>query len=300
MSALAFGIIDQDTVVLAFVIAAIGVLLVAAGWFGLLPTGSAKSDAAKGVAQTSMGLGLAAGGFVAGFLLTGWLALALWFAAFGAFMPTLRSAKRERREAINRVDAIATWVETVRDNISGAAGLTQALRNSAANAPDPIRAEVRDLVLRLQHEAVVPSLRRFAADLAHPTADMTVGCLILASTRSAGSLSEILANTSQAARDSASMMRQIDAGRVQNQSQAKMVAIIAGVISLLMILTDGDFLDPYDTIAGQVVLFVIGAFGAGATTAMYRLARPQTPMRVFAGVERAIVSSTEQSHPLEV
>ena len=285
---LAFGIVDQDTVVLASVLAASGLLLIVGGWFGLLPAFTTDSSTGTGSAsRVPMRLGLTAIGVVGGFLLTGWPVFAFFAGAFGAFYPTLRHAKRERRDAIDRVDAIATWVETIRDNISGAAGLTQALRNSASNAPEPIRAEVRDLVLRLQHESVVPSLRKFAADVAHPTADMAVGCLILASSRSAGNLSTILANTAQAARDSASMMRHVEAGRVQHQSQAKMVAGIAGAVSLMMILGDGEFLEPYNTLGGQIGLFVICMMGAVAVGALYKLAKPVPPVRVFAGVERA-------------
>lgn len=296
---LAFGVVDQDTVVLAFVLAAFGLVLIGGGWFGLLTPSEKGQNSAAAVNSLRVGFGVA--GFVVGILLTGWVVFAAYMAAFGAFIPTLRGAKRERKDAIERVDAIATWVETIRDNISGAAGLTQAIRNSGSNAPEPIRPEVRDLVLRLQHEAVVPSLRRFAADIAHPTADMAVGCLILASTRSAGSLSDTLANTAQAARDSSAMMRQIEAGRVQSQSQAKLVALLASVISLFMIVGDNDFLSPYDGFGGQIVLLVIGGFGAGATAAMYKLAKPEPAKRVFSGVEGTAAAATAPDQaPVEV
>lgn len=284
---LGLGIVDQDTVVLASVLAALGLVLLAAGWFGLLPAPGTARERSAGAAEGSVRVALAIAGFLVGIAFTGWLVLALFLAGFGWFVPTLRNAKRQRRDAIERVEAIAGWVESIRDNISGAAGLTQALRSSAAHAPEPIRGEVRDLVLRLQHEPLVPSLQKFAADVAHPTADMAVGCLILASARSAGSLSDILTNTAQAARDSASMMRHIEAGRAQTQAQAKMVAGIAGAMSFLMIVGDGEFLSPYDSAGGQVALFLICLLGAGSTIAMYRLGRPAPVERVFAGVETA-------------
>jgi len=253
MSHLAFGIVDHDTVVTAFVLGAIGLLLIGGGWFGLLTP--KKGDETSAAAVHSLRLGLAGAGAVAGFLFSGWVVFGAYMAAFGAFIPTLRGAKKERRVAIDRVEAIANWVETIRDN-----------------------------------EAVVPSLRRFAADLEHPTADMAVGCLILASTRSAGGLSDTLANTAQAARDSASMMRQIEAGRVQSQSQAKMVAILASIMTFLMMSANNDFLSPYDSFGGQIVLLFIGGMGAGATWAMYKLAKPSETKRVFSGVERAVVA----------
>ena len=300
MHLLGVGIVDQQSLVLAAVIAAVGLLLMAAGWFGLVPPvpedGFSMMNAAVKAAMRPV---LAAVLGLVGFSISGWPVLAFFGALLGWFTPTLLIAKRERKAAIARVDAIATWVETVRDNISGAAGLQQALRNSGDNPPAPIRNEVRDLALRLQHEPVVDSLRRFAADLAHPTSDMAVGCLILASTRAAGNLTVVLANTAQAARDSASMMRQIEAGRVAVQSQAKLVATISGVVMLGMILKGGDFVDPYDTLAGQAALFVICSVFAACTALLYRLSLPEKPLRVFRGVELATIPTIAEKAALE-
>jgi len=280
---LGLGIVDQRTVVLAAVLAAVGVLLVAAGWFGVLPT--VNADKAKTIGETGARILGAAGGAIALFALSGWPVLAVFGGIGGWFAITLKNAKRERRAGIERVDAIATWVETIRDNISGAAGLQQALRNSGAHAPEPIRNEVRDLVLRLQHEALVPSLRKFAADVAHPTSDMAVGCLILAASRSAGSLASVLANTAQAARDSAAMMRQIEAGRVASQSQAKMVGGISGAMTLYMIVSRREFVAPYDSLVGQIALTIMCAAVAGSVVMLHRLSKPEAHRRVFSGVE---------------
>ena len=296
---LAVAIVDVPTVVIAALLAALGLVLLAAGWFDLLPDRSATETKGRSSQASVRTIATAVGG-VSMFLISGWPVLAVFGAAAGWYFPTLKNARRQRREAIERIDAIATWVETIRDNISGAAGLSQALRNSGKNAPAPIRTEVRDLVLRLQHEAVVPSLRRFAADLAHPTSDMTIGCLILASTRSAGNLSEILAHTAQSARDSATMMRHVEAGRVHSQAQAKMVAIIALAMSLLMLVTDSKFVEAYDGLAGQFVLFLICSLGAGCALMMYRLGKPAESNRVFSGVEVGLAPVVAQPTPVEV
>jgi len=300
MHLLGVGIVDQQSVILVAVIAAVGLLLIAAGWFGLVPAAPEHGyDMMNAAVKTAMRPVLAAVLAMVSFSISGWPVLALFGGLLGWFTPTLIVAKRERKAAIARVDAIATWVETVRDNISGAAGLQQALRNSGDNPPEPIRNEVRDLALRLQHEPVTDSLRRFAADLAHPTSDMAVGCLILASTRAAGNLTVVLANTAQAARDSAAMMRQVDAGRVAVQSQAKLVAGISAVVMLGMIFKGGDFVAPYDSLQGQVALFVICSVFAACVTLLYRLSLPEKPLRVFRGVELAPTSTTAEKAELE-
>lgn len=285
MVTLAVGIIDQQTVVLAAVLAATGLVLLVGGGFGLIRLPDLKSTAISEATNFGIRAGLAVGFSVVLFALTGWVVVAAFGALAGWFTPTLKNAKRERHAAIDRVDAIATWVENLRDNIAGSAGLQQALRMSGDHAPAPIRTEVRDLVLRLQHEPVTTSLRRFAADVAHPTSDMVVGCLILASSRSAGSLAPVLAKTAQAARDSAAMMRQIDAGRRASQSQAKLVAIITGLMSLTMATGDGEFVAPYDTFGGQITLAIVCSIFTGSAVMLYRLSRPMAQQRVFRGVE---------------
>lgn len=284
MVTLAIGIVDTQTAVLAAVLAAFGILLVGAGWFGLIPPFTSQStptDFSDVVIRSICAIG----GAAAMFAFTGWPVAGFFGGLAGWFLLTLKNSKRHRREAIDRVDAIATWVENLRDNISGSAGLQQALRMSADHAPGPIRNEVRDLVLRLQHEAVAPSLRRFAADVAHPTSDMAVGCLILASSRSAGSLASVLAKTAQAARDSASMMRQVDAGRSATQSQAKLVAVISGLGALFLIASRREFVAPYGTFGGQIALFIICTVFAGSAVALYHLSKVVEPKRVFRGVE---------------
>ena len=285
---LGIGIVDTQTVVIAAAIAASGLVLIAAGWFGILPILTVEK--AKTISETGARILGTVAGAVTMFALSGWPVLAAFGGIAGWFAITLKNAKRERRDAIERVDAIATWVETVRDNISGAAGLQQALRNSGAHAPEPIRAEVRDLVLRLQHESLVSALRKFAADVAHPTSDMAVGSLILASTRSAGSLAGVLANTAQAARDSGAMMRQVEAGRVSSQSQAKLVGMISGATSLFMIVGNRDFVAPYDSFVGQIALGLMCIGIATSVGMLYKLAKPEAPERVFQGVETADVT----------
>lgn len=297
MVSLAVAVVDTQTIVLAAVLAAAGLFLIAGGGFGFIRMPELKTGAVDQATNVGIRSGLAAGFAIGLYALTGWIVVAAFGALAGWFTLTLKNAKSERHEAIDRVDAIATWVENLRDNIAGSAGLQQALRMSGDHAPEPIRTEVRDLVLRLQHEPVTTSLRRFAADVAHPTSDMVVGCLVLASSRSAGSLAPVLAKTAQAARDSASMMRQIDAGRRASQSQAKLVAIVTGLMSLTMATGDGSFVEPYDSFGGQAMLAVVCTIFAGSAVMLYRLAKPMQQERVFKGVENEMTpQSSNRDH----
>ena len=69
----------------------------------------------------------------------------------------------------------------MRDNLSGAAGLEQAITASAIESPEPTRDEVSRLATRLQRSwRLSDALRTFAAVLADRTADLVVaGCAVL-------------------------------------------------------------------------------------------------------------------------
>lgn len=266
-----------------FVVA--GMIVVAAGVRGMLPRGSAARVGASEFDHLAARVVLAVGGFAVVLLLTGWIVAALYGAASGFLFPTLVVSKRRRREAVERIDAIAAWVESLRDTMAASAGIQEALQSSAKVAPRPIRSEVQALALRLQHEPLGSSLRRFAADMHHPLTDMIVASLVLATARHAGSLQGILAMTAKAARDYAAMWRHIESGRARLYAQSRLAGWVSFIMIFGFILARREFLAPFDGVGGQVALLVIGGAFFGSAVSLYRLTRPVDPNRPFQTIE---------------
>jgi len=261
-----------------------GLFMVFAGNKGLLPSLSNEDERyGFGLIPLRIAIGGTLGALL--FLFSGWVVAGFYGVVIGFLAPSQWLATRRRREAIERVEAIATWTETLRDTMAASAGLQQALRLSAAVAPRPIRAEVRSMVARLQHQSVPQALRKFAGEIRHPLADQVVASIILASLRSAGSLRPILAMTSAAARDTGAMEREIEAARSNSFQQARLAVGISIGLMLFMIAQNREFLEPFDSFGGQIALFVIlGAF-FGSMVLLYRMSRPEPPERIFAGIE---------------
>lgn len=262
-----------------------GLILIVAGWRGALPRLGADDSSSATIEQPLLRTFIAAAAVVACYLATGWPVAVLYAIVGGFSIPTLTAAKRKRQEAVERVEAIATWAESLRDTMAASAGIQEAIRASARVAPGPIRSEVRDLALRLQHQSISQSLRRFAADMAHPLSDMVVASLLLATSRHAGSLQNVLAMTAQSARDSAAMARQVESRRARTYSQARMAGWVSGLMVVFLILTRRSFLTPYDGFGGQVALLVIFSVFYLSGVSLYLLARPVTPRRLFKGIE---------------
>lgn len=272
---------------LAVMLCVAGLFLLLAAFLGVLPEPKKKGDGGgdREIEAIATRLVFALVGVVTVFMATAW-PVGMFYAGLGGFfLPTFASAKRKRRQAIDRVEAIATWTESLRDTMAASAGLQEALRTSARVAPEPIRSEVRDMALRLQHQSTPAALRQFAADMKHPLSDLVVASLVLSASRHGGSLQSVLLMTARAARDSAAMMRQVEAGRARIYSQARMAGWVTFSMITFLVLTQEQFIRPYDTFGGQLMLFIIGGVFFSSGVSVYRMSRPVEPRRVFADIE---------------
>lgn len=271
---------------LAAMAAVTGLLLVVAGACGALPHQIERGTGTVGPDRAALRAGLALAGFLVVFVVTRWPVAAVFCGAAGWALPTLAEARRKRQAAVDRVEAIAAWAETLRDTMAASAGMQEALRTSAKVAPAPIRAEVTDMALRLQHESVLSTLRRFAADMNHPLADNLVASLILATSRHGGSLQGVLAMAAKNARDSASMWRHIEGSRSKTYAQSRMAGWVSAITIVLVVLGRRSFVEPFDSPFGQIVLGVVCLSFFASGLALYRLAKPLTAKRMFQGIER--------------
>lgn len=183
-------------------------------------------------------------------------------------------ATRERQ----RVDAIAKWLEDLRDLQRGSnLDLVQALDRSALRAPKEIAPELARFTDRVRHHMPFDeALVALASDLDHPTSDMAIAALLFAHGHASGSVLygtfEELALT---ARDELTARDQIDRLRARfESSMRRMLAILAALIAYLLIAA-GDTLDEYSTAAGQVYLIVPIAIWATALWWLRQLSRYQ-------------------------
>jgi len=287
-------------VAVAVMLLTLGVIIMMAANRGMMPTLS-NTDERYGFGLIPLRVALGAVIAFVMYVFTNWPVAAFYGGLAGFLGPSQWLASQRRRESIERVEAIATWAETLRDTMAASAGLQEALRLSAAVAPIPIRAEVRALVARLQHQSVPQALRKFAGEMKHPLADQVVASIILASMRSAGSLRPVLALTSAAARDTGAMWRQVESSRTNAHQQARLAVVISLGLMSFMVAQNREFLEPFDSIVGQFFLFLfLGAF-FGSGVMLYRMSRPVVAERVFEGIERwsfgsdVLVPSSEDS-----
>ncbi len=196
---------------------------------------------------------------------TGWVVGAVLVAAGCWFLPRVLGPDVEHARRVARIEAVATWTEMIRDTLSAAAGLEQAILATAPLAPAPVREEVAALAARLDRGVrLVPALRLLARDLADPTADLVVAALVIAAEQQARQLADLLGALAATARERASMRMRVEAGRARSRTSVRVVVGTTTGFAVAVVLLNRPYLTAYDSVTGQTVLLVVGLlFAAG-------------------------------------
>ncbi|MEY9855088.1 tight adherence protein B [Catenulispora sp. GAS73] len=224
---------------------------------------------------------------------TGWPAmavigyLALWH------LPRVLGPDRMSRHAIELSDAVATFAEMLRDTLSAAAGLQQAVMAAAPLAPEPITAPCMRLAEQVDTGTpLAEAIAVWADAIADRHADAVAGCLIIASRRQSGNTAAVLNNVAASAREQASIRRRAVATQAKPRTSVRITICV--VLALFGVLMFGDpaFMAPYDSLRGQVVLVAAaGVFGV-ALRWMDTILHPEPEPRVLTNL--AAVATTRQ------
>lgn len=264
-----------------------GVLLVVAGLRGSDAAPALKrtprvAKLARALAGPLLGLRLAAGLIAAvGVLVsTRWPVAAVAIAVLIIGWPALFGATGATRSRIAQLEALAMWTESLKDLVSGATGLHEAIPASVETAAPILQRPLGRLLGTVgdAKELLTIALEELAADLADPTADLIIAAMIMNAKARGPGLASSLERLAESTREELELRRRIDAsrrgGRRNLQIIITMVVIMAGLMAFVF---PPAFSQPYRTPAGQLVLVIVfGIFGASFAW-IRRLSDPDVP-----------------------
>ena len=165
-------------------------------------------------------------------LLTRWVVGAIGVALLILAWRTLGGAAAERR-SMARLEALATWTESLRDTIAGAVGLEQAIPASLRAAGPSLRDPLARLVDRLHTRVPMPdALRRFADELDDPSADLIIAALIINARLRGPGLRDLLGALSASVREELDMRRKVNAERRSTRRSAQIVVGVSVGLAL--------------------------------------------------------------------
>lgn len=244
----------------------------------LPPAASLVPDAVRAERATLWLSASVLAGVVAG-LATGWPVAGV--AAFGAvlFGPAVLGGTARRRSEVEVAEAVATWTDMIRDTMAGAAGLEEALVQTASVAPDAIRSQLDRFSYRLRHHSLDDALAGLAADLDHPSADLVVAALAAAGRLEARDLGSLLARLAEAIRGDVRMRARVEVGRARIRTSARIAVATTIATVVFLYLFARHLLEPYDSLAGQAWLLVVAGVFFTAGWLLHRYGRLQAPDR---------------------
>ncbi len=175
-------------------------------------------------------------------------AVAFW--ATAGWLGRQRGANRE----IVRLDALASWIESVRDVLMAGEQPVGAITSTVSACPPIIRPQVRRLALGLARQDPDHVFRRFADELDDPLADLVATGLSIAVRRGARTV-PVLTALAEQTRQQVDRRRLVEAERAPTRREVKALSAIMGALVLgLLLLGRSEYLAAYDTATGQTFL----------------------------------------------
>lgn len=218
-------------------------------------------------------------------VVTRWPVAVLAAGALGFFGRDLFGGRGRRAATVDRSVAVAAWSEMLRDTLTASSGLEEAIAATAPLAAPSIRPALAGLVAQFGRVPLAGALARFADVLADPTADLVVSALILAARGEAQNLAELLGSLAEAARDDADMRLRVDANRARIRTSVRVIGAVTVAMIAALVLFNGSYLRPFDSVGGQAVLALVFAGFAGGLLWLHVMSRYRAPDRFLAHQE---------------
>ncbi len=230
--------------------------------------------------SVALGIGSGLGAVIAVVAISGWFGPAVVIGVIAGFATrNLILSRRDHGSEIERVEALASWVENLRDVLSAGDQPMGAIASTVVTCPGPIKPQVRRLAAGLARQEPDRVLRRFADDLDDSIGDLVAAGLLIAIRQGARTVG-VLSALAEQARAHADRRRIIESERAPARRELQILTGIMGMLVIVLIFFGrSDYLRAYDTSSGQ--LFLIAALlGFGALILrVQKLARFTRPTR---------------------
>ena len=230
------------------------------------------------------GLALAVGLVV--LVATRWPVAAIAGAAAVFLWPLMFGSARAAAGQVERLEALATWTESLRDSIAGSVGMEEAIRHSQTAAPPVLLPALQRLDGRLRVQVPLPqALAGFAEEFEDSSADLVVAALILNSRLRGPGLVATLGALATAAREEIDMRRRIEERRKSLRRTALIIVVATASFATGVTVFSRDYVEPYSTPVGQVMLALVLAIFAVGLVWIRNAANIKPPARFLVGID---------------
>ena len=177
-------------------------------------------------------------------VISGWVLPAV-VVGIGAFWVIDGWQRRDQSSVVEiaRLDALASWIENVRDVLMAGEQPIGAITSTVGACPPIIRPHIRRLAAGLSRQDPEIVFRRFADDLDDPLADLVAAGLAIAIRRGARTV-PVLTALAEQTRQQVDRRRLIEAERAPARREVQTLTLIMGtLVVLLLVFGRSQYLD---------------------------------------------------------
>lgn len=254
----------------------LGLGIIRLGIKGRILTKFPRSKPGNGISR-SMAVAIAVGVIL--WILSGWLLTSIASAVATLVVSRASTGSGSARDNEEVAEAVALWTEQLRDTLAAAHGLQQTLIATTPHAPTRIAGPVQRLAAKLPYSSVSHSLREFADEVDHSSADFVAAALIAATEHEARDLGPLLGHLARCSREEARMHQRIWVGRSRTRAAVRIISMTVVGFTGALLLLNKDYLEPYGTQSGQLVLAAIVAIFALALLLLQTGSNVRVPER---------------------
>ncbi|MFI6688397.1 type II secretion system F family protein [Streptomyces sp. NPDC050485] len=291
-----------------------GLVLAAAGGVGWAPSTTVRrrsrlerkvrsffvKDAATPTAWWARGQTRLAGAGLAGlgvWLFTGWLMGGLVTLAVVVGLPWLLNTSGSGAGQIHKLEAVEEWVRRLSDIHTVGVSLEASVQRSLETVPKAIRQDVTLLVSRLSAGWLPQdAYRAFADGLNDAMVDEVIALLILHIEDRGAGLSRALRELAEALQHEVLSRREVEADRQKPRTNDRWVTVFC--LSIFGITAfSGSYVEPYNTVMGQIVLAFVGVAFVLVKIWMRRMAVIEAAPRFLSSADRSGSGRTTEEAP---
>ncbi|HYJ68019.1 MAG TPA: type II secretion system F family protein [Nocardioidaceae bacterium] len=216
-------------------------------------------------------------------LVTRWPIAVLAAVVILLLWPRIAGATGVGQAALDQLEALAIWTESMRDITRASTGLEEAIPITAESAPEVLRPSLQRLSDQLASRIPLDAaLRDFAADADDAGVDYVVAALILNVRTRGPELAAVLTRLADSTRAELAMRQEVEAERRRLRRHTWIMFGIVAVWIAVQLLVARDHLEPFGQPAGQVVLAGVVTMWIFAAVRARTLSEPVRPARFLA------------------
>lgn len=213
-------------------------------------------------------------------MFTGWILAVPLGPVVLAGVPALLKQPAGKEQLLG-VEAMEEWVRALAGILTAGSGLESAIATSVRSAPERVRPAVTRLAARLRVGwSTEEAVRAWGEEIADATGDLVAANLILASRRRGVAVAQVLEALAQSLADEVISRREVEADRAKTTQTVRIVTLVTfGLLAYLPF--TGNYVQPYTTALGQLILGVLLAAFAGVLAWMRIMAVPPPAPRIL-------------------